>query len=30
MTDMADDSLAALLSGGKAAGHWVLDPAGPG
>jgi polyisoprenoid-binding protein YceI len=28
MTDMADDSPAALLSGGKAAGHWVLDPAG--
>lgn len=28
MTDMADDSVATLLSGGKAAGHWVLDPAG--
>jgi polyisoprenoid-binding protein YceI len=28
MTDMADEAPAALLSGGKAAGHWVLDPAG--
>jgi polyisoprenoid-binding protein YceI len=26
MTDMADDSPAALFSRGEAAGHWVLDP----